>query len=1219
MRSRRARRTAVASEQHASEGVCGSVSEATQEAKENTAEASLRERAADEPSPAENRGSREKEVRMADGEKSGVASLGEHPPPHHEMSVSGMPNPPSGAARPKRALLLFAGRRRAGSMAEAWRALGYQADDVDVLVGGQTHDVRKPAVQSAILTAVRAGCYEVVWIGTPCSSFSVLHLEKGRPRLRSRQEPDGVREMPPRWKRYVGKHNEFVRFSAEVARAAWAAGATYVLENPVDRGLRGSPHYSHRLRRHVPLWLMPDIRELARETSPCWVSFPMCAFGGPFQKWTTLMAGGARARRVRALGGCLCSHAQHERRARGTSSSGRTEASVAGEYPTLFNASMAWILCGAGKERAVDGEGLRHALVSEAARDLERAVGKSAGRWRAAPERMPIAWEEREDVLAGRADGERTADLKFISRRRADKERDEVLAKEELPSRGKPPRIEAQPPRQRVDWPRGAPAPPIRISQLFHPGVYEEVQERIRDAASGVREAAANLAEGKEQGRIPKVSTKTFSAQICQPGWARECIWDTSDPENCVPLQPFSEEEPPVQAIVRSFFAEWGEKLSWTDADMLRQVRVTGCESRSTCSRDTVIYCHHKGLREHLGPAQASIDRDTTKGWMTEGRPHLWTVPARVVPKNVVDQQKWKLVDGVLTEVTKWRVTTDDSIAGGEGDCSRNQGIDRDSISNVSLPTIRQLARAAAVVKAVSARAAVGLSKSDVNRVALWALDLSDAYRMVACARHEWWLQQFIWLDGVRLDKRCEFGTAHLVDLFERVTTFVLAVAKHRIRLYDERVPYGSGRRAWQEDRCDEGLSEECSYQDVYLDDIFGLTCLESDEALRHEEATTMRVVAAVEARRDGSVHLFLAVGGTRAGVHMSITRGTFGQAGWEVAEDKVQDGEKLNLLGIGVSVEGEGSLHVPEVKRQGLSAEIDAQLGRIDRGEEVGRKGVERLVGRLSHIAQVVAEGKAYLHPLYRLERASFRVRPKGSRSRRKGGAKKIIVKPKTFRVDGATPTARGYRLSLQWWKAALAVDTSVVLAPRLAFPEIGEPGCAFVFTDAAREDGTGYGGFTVWQQEGETASMGYISERWDEESLQRLQRDDWSMPAGEMFGATMIISACLRRLEGVTHLVCFTDSKATARALTTGGSGAPQINRLAQFLQSSFPRVQILGVHQPGKRNGASDSLSRGRGEAVVEEARAAGLSVERLELPASAADLLRDSQSQCLREAE
>lgn len=49
-----------------------------------------------------------------------------------------------------------------------------------------------------------------------------------------------------------------------------------------------------------------------------------------------------------------------------------------------------------------------------------------------------------------------------------------------------------------------------------------------------------------------------------------------------------------------------------------------------------------------------------------------------------------------------------------------------------------------------------------------------------------------------------------------------------------------------------------------------------------------------------------------------------------------MQDRGRLNLLGICVSVESNGSLHVPEVKRQGLSAEIDVQLRRISCGEEV-------------------------------------------------------------------------------------------------------------------------------------------------------------------------------------------------------------------------------------------------------------------------------------------
>lgn len=159
---------------------------------------------------------------------------------------------------------------------------------------------------------------------------------------------------------------------------------------------------------------------------------------------------------------------------------------------------------------------------------MERATGAWPGRWRAVPEGMPAAWEERADVLAGRADDERMGELRFISRRRAEKERDEVLAREELPSRGEPPRIEARPPMQRVKWPMGAPAWPIRIEQLFYPGVYEEVRATIAEMASGVRDAAADLAWGSEQGRIPRLGTRTFPARDCQPGWARE--WDASDP-----------------------------------------------------------------------------------------------------------------------------------------------------------------------------------------------------------------------------------------------------------------------------------------------------------------------------------------------------------------------------------------------------------------------------------------------------------------------------------------------------------------------------------------------------------------------------------------------------------------------------------------------------------------------------------------------------------------
>lgn len=170
----------------------------------------------------------------------------------------------------------------------------------------------------------------------------------------------------------------------------------------------------------------------------------------------------------------------------------------------------------------------------------------------------------------------------------------------------------------------------------------------------------------------------------------------------------------------------------------------------------------------------------------------------RAVPRNVVQQAKWKLIDDELKQVTKWRVTTDDSMTAGEGDVSRNAGIDDDSLGNVDLPVLRDFGEPVAIVRAVSARMGMTFPARGVERVALWALDLSSAYRMLASARTEKWVQQFVWADGVRREERCVFGTKSLVDSFERVSTFVLAVAKYRIVEYDEVHPYDGCRRQWR-------------------------------------------------------------------------------------------------------------------------------------------------------------------------------------------------------------------------------------------------------------------------------------------------------------------------------------------------------------------------------------------------------------------------------------
>ena len=86
-------------------------------------------------------------------------------------------------------LHLFAGRPRLGSLSDAAEHLRMTVDQFDLMHGGSQNDMAKLESQQAILDAVRAGKYSIVWIGTPCSSFSLWWLDASMKQLRSREQP----------------------------------------------------------------------------------------------------------------------------------------------------------------------------------------------------------------------------------------------------------------------------------------------------------------------------------------------------------------------------------------------------------------------------------------------------------------------------------------------------------------------------------------------------------------------------------------------------------------------------------------------------------------------------------------------------------------------------------------------------------------------------------------------------------------------------------------------------------------------------------------------------------------------------------------------------------------------------------------------------------------------------------------------------------------------
>ena len=240
-------------------------------------------------------------------------------------------------------LHVFAGSPKLGSPEDAATGVRGHVDSVDLLQGGWRHDVRNPDVRRGLFTAVRAKRYSSVWIGMPCSSFTLWRLVRTMTTIRSRRQPEGVDGLPEKEQAYVDLHNALAEFTVELAEAAFAAGCTVVIENPADRGMPGSPLFKWAAREHAPLWLLDCIQRLVASTQARLISFPQCVFG-PFQKWTTLYVAGPRAFEFEVLAGLKCTHSSHARVARGRDERGRSNAAASAAYPLGMVALLVWIL-----------------------------------------------------------------------------------------------------------------------------------------------------------------------------------------------------------------------------------------------------------------------------------------------------------------------------------------------------------------------------------------------------------------------------------------------------------------------------------------------------------------------------------------------------------------------------------------------------------------------------------------------------------------------------------------------------------------------------------------------------------------------------------------------------------------------------------------------------------------------------------------------------------
>lgn len=291
------------------------------------------------------------------------------------------------------------------------------------------------------------------------------------------------------------------------------------------------------------------------------------------------------------------------------------------------------------------------------------------------------------------------------------------------------------------------------------------------------------------------------------------------------------------------------------------------------------MHTHHLGMRERYSVARESVDADTAEGWISRGSAILQFVPTRLLPKNEIAQSKWRLGHkGQAVRVQKWRVTTATIrlrltiLIPGTPRYPKMTS----AMSHSDDPTV---GTGGSYPPFGCEELGVRLPGDKLKHVAIWTLDLNSAHRRVGAARQEWSQQCFIWHDAVRLDSRCEFGSAHLVDLFQRLSSFVMAVARTRIRAYDAAHPYGARRGAWREKRREAVGDDSCSFADIYLDDGFGITCGDR-QPLRGLPEESDPVALELELGAHGYVRIHLHACLSRPETHLAIVRRTFQEAG---------------------------------------------------------------------------------------------------------------------------------------------------------------------------------------------------------------------------------------------------------------------------------------------------------------------------------------------------
>ena len=645
---------------------------------------------------------------------------------------------------------LFAGGPRGDDVGSCWRARGLPTREYD-LCRDPSHDLRPGRFADGLVERAAGGGVGVVLAGVPCETFSAARKRV----LRPRDTPVGFTAgLTARELTQLADSDDTVELTCHVCMLVWRHGGGFVIENPADRGIRGTPFFWAAKAGRASLRQHPAIVALQAATGAVWVFSPMCFWGAPVQKWTMFLIAPAMLPYFPALRTSDCTHQHHGELAWGVDDCGHGRAKGQAAYVPelcheLANGSADFVAA-----RRVDGlageirwGGALRPEVRRALDAARSAVPRFASHRRLDPVPPDQRWCQPMPPEADAPPDDTRADAAVLAARSVDSDGsdDETLATAPVGFQ-RPVRSAWRVPGMlalRVAyWMMWLPMPEFGDTRE---GLLRIL--RWRDAAAVAQRALRSGGSFVDPGYV------SVPASFKHPHF-RELLVDSRNPADCVVVRRSSRHSvlPGSKRLDKAAFRAACEEVGWdeVDPDIVQQGGDTGVASRSTCGFFTVLAFHHTGVQEDHAAVDAILLAEAADGWLLGPFEYCPPFePFKALPRNVVFQSRPKMAeDGAVFEFMKARVTTNSSFAPAvlDGGGTMRSGLAVGDSPNggtsapntyMQLPSQLRHARAAAVVDAYGDGASV--------RGGMYSTDRSNAFGFCDEAREEWWLKAFFW------------------------------------------------------------------------------------------------------------------------------------------------------------------------------------------------------------------------------------------------------------------------------------------------------------------------------------------------------------------------------------------------------------------------------------------------------------------------------------------